>query len=225
VRAGHFRLEIELRRRRLERGLERCTHAHRQSSREVEIDAGALSVADDAAGEQPAPVFRLAVERSVREVLLVACGRQTKHDCADTRHLDRQSPRRHFEVERERVERKRHIAGLAARRAGHAGLNLRPERDAAQLDELAVALRDEQIAHGLARTAGVLARLDEAACEHLVAQPGGVRVRLMPFDVLLLPPGERSQLQPIGRLDGRGVSRCGLGSQRVLDSLLHDAPG
>src|SRR5262249_30613167 len=154
------------------------------------------------------------------EILLVAGGRQAQHGLADVRQFDRHVPVGGLEVEREGVEREIDLADLAARRARDLRPDLGPEREPPERDELPVALGDEERAYRLARGRGVLARCDEAAREHLVAEPRRVRLGLVAVDVLLLPARERAQLEATRRGGRRSRARRGR-VQRTLDASTH----
>lgn len=118
MRALERHLQVKARQNLLDRGLDRRPGGHWETSREVDVEAVALvCVSFEATRDQPASPLGSTLHAGVDEVLLVAGRRQPQLHLADTRQRDSQPRRRHFEVERQRVQGKVCLADLATRRA------------------------------------------------------------------------------------------------------------
>ncbi|MFB4317335.1 hypothetical protein [Actinomadura sp. 21ATH] len=210
MRARQRHLQVEHGDARLDRPLEGGPPPDRQRAGGVRPERLAAGRAH-APCEQPGAPLGGVGDAGVEQLLLVRDRGKPQLQGVPAGHLDPLPPRRHREAEIERVEREGRLVGSTAERALDPRLDVRPERHPPQPHQFAIPFGDEESAQPVPDlVAGIMTRRDAAPGEHLVADPGGVRLVLVAFEVLLLPARQLTQRQR-DRLGGSGTRALGRG--------------
>lgn len=159
MRAGHRHLEVQVRQGVLQRRLQLAAHRHGQGAGEAEVESAAvLPEPFHAPGQHPAAARGRTLQPAVDQILLVACRGQPQPDGAHAGDVEIEHPSQHMDVDGQDVEGEAGLVHLSALRALQLRGDIGPERAAAQFDQFAVALGDQQLAHLMPGLRGIGAR-------------------------------------------------------------------